>query len=108
MVVFPEGTLVRRPVLLSFRLGSLAAATAASAAVVPVAIRGTRDVLRGEQWFPRRGAIAVEIGAPMTVSGTDFEAEVALRDAARSWIFKHSGEPDLATDTVDLAAMGQL
>jgi 1-acyl-sn-glycerol-3-phosphate acyltransferase len=108
VVVFPEGTLLRRPGLLSFRLGAFAAATAASAAVVPVAIRGTRDVLRGEQWFPRRGAIVVEIGAPMTVSGADFEAEVALRDAARSWILEHGGEPDLATDTVDLAAMGQL
>ncbi len=108
LVVFPEGTLLRRPGILSFRLGAFAAATAASAAVVPVAIHGTRDVLRGEQWFPRRGAIAVDVGAPIAASGSGFEAELKLRDAARTWILKHVIEPDLATDTVDLAAMGQL
>jgi 1-acyl-sn-glycerol-3-phosphate acyltransferase len=108
VVVFPEGTLLRRPGILGFRLGAFAAATAASADVVPVAICGTRAVLRGEQWFPRRGPISVDIGPPIAVSGSDFEATVALRDAARSWILEHSGEPDLASDTVDLAAMGQL
>jgi 1-acyl-sn-glycerol-3-phosphate acyltransferase len=107
LVVFPEGTLLRRPGILSFRLGAFAAAAATSAAVVPVAIRGTRDVLRGEQWFPRRGAIAVDVGAPIAAFGTGFEAELMLRDTARAWILEHVPEPDLATDTVDLAAMGQ-
>jgi 1-acyl-sn-glycerol-3-phosphate acyltransferase len=107
LVVFPEGTLLRRPGILSFRLGAFAAAAATSATVVPVAIRGTRDVLRGEQWFPRRGAIAVDVGAPIAASETGFEAELVLRDAARAWILEHVREPDLITDTVDLAAMGQ-
>ncbi len=95
LIVFPEGTLLRRPGILSFRLGAFAAATAASAAVVPVAIHGTRDVLRGEQWFPRRGAIAVDVGAPMAASGSGFEAELKLRDTARTWILKHVTNPIL-------------
>jgi 1-acyl-sn-glycerol-3-phosphate acyltransferase len=108
LVVFPEGTLLRRPGILSFRLGAFAAAAVTSAAVVPVAIRGTRNVLRGEQWFPRRSAIAVDIGAPILPWGSGFDTEIALRETARSWILEHVAEPDLSMDSVDLAAMGQL
>lgn len=107
-MAFPEGTLLRRPGLLSFRLGAFAAAVEAGLPVVPVAIRGTRTVLRGEQWFPRRGSVSVEIGEPIIPDGEGFEAAIQLRDAARSWILAHCNEPDLGEDVVDLAVWGQL
>lgn len=108
IVAFPEGTLLRRPGLLSFRLGAFAAAAEAGVPVVPVAIRGTRTVLRGEQWFPRRGPVTVEVGEPIMPDGDGFDAAIRLRDAARSWILDHCGEPDLIAEDVDLAAWGQL
>jgi len=94
---FAEGTFTRAAGLAPFRLGAFAAAAAAGIAVLPVAIRGTRALLRDEQWLPRRGPITVTIGEPVypPASAPDsFAAAVALRDAARAHILAHCGEPD--------------
>jgi 1-acyl-sn-glycerol-3-phosphate acyltransferase len=97
MGFFPEGTFRRMAGLGSFRLGAFAAAVAAQVPVLPVAIRGTRALLRQGQWLPRRGALAVTIGSPVfpPAPATDaFAAAVALRDAARAHILAYCGEPD--------------
>ncbi|MGZ5091086.1 MAG: AMP-binding protein [Burkholderiales bacterium] len=94
---FPEGTFTRAPGLMPFHLGAFVAAAHSGAPVVPVAIRGTRTLLRGGQWFPRRGAIVVTICAPIAApkdAGDLFSAALILRDAARAEILRHCGEPD--------------
>ncbi|MDA8249604.1 MAG: AMP-binding protein, partial [Rhodospirillales bacterium] len=96
LVWFPEGTLTRMPGLLGFHLGAFLIAAEAGVPVVPVAIRGTRSVLRGGQWFPRRGAISVWIGRSIMPEGQDFAAAVRLRDRARGAILARCGEPDLS------------
>jgi 1-acyl-sn-glycerol-3-phosphate acyltransferase len=108
IVSFPEGTLVRMPGLLSFRLGAFLAAAQAGVSVVPIAIRGTRSILRGGQWLPRRGEISVGIGTPIKPDGADFAAAVRLRDAARRFVLAHCREPDLAGEQVDIGAWAQL
>jgi 1-acyl-sn-glycerol-3-phosphate acyltransferase len=108
IVSFPEGTLVRMPGLLGFRLGAFLAAAQAGVPVVPVAIRGTRSILRGGQWRPRRGEISVDIGAPIKPDGADFAAAVRLRDAARAFVLAHCREPDLAEEQVDIGAWAQV
>jgi len=95
LIFFPEGTFDRMPGLLPFHLGAFAAAAAADVPVLPVAIRGTRSILRSGQWFPRRGTIRVTIGAPLDPQGPDWPAAIKLRDAARAEILKTCGEPDL-------------
>jgi len=52
-------------------------------------------MLRGEQWFPRRSAISVEVAEPIAPTGTDFASVLRLRDAARDAILARCGEPDL-------------
>jgi 1-acyl-sn-glycerol-3-phosphate acyltransferase len=96
IVSMPEGTLTRMPGLLSFHMGAFRVAAEAGIPVVPVTITGTRTVLRGDQWFPRRGRIRVHIGAPLVPTGTAFEAALRLRDTARAQILSRCGEPDLA------------
>jgi len=96
VVFFAEGTFTRAPGLMPFHMGAFVAAAEAGAPVVPVALRGTRSVLRGDQWLPRRGAIHVAIGAPRRADGTDWAAAARLRDAVRSDILAACGEPDLA------------
>ncbi len=96
LAVYPEGTLTRRPGLLDFKLGAFAAAVGASVPVVPVALRGTRSVLRGGQWFPRPGEVQVTVGARLLAEQDGFDAAIALRDAARAAILAGCGEPDLA------------
>ena len=95
LLIYPEGTLTRRPGLLAFKLGGFVVASTAGVPVVPVTIRGTRSILRGGQWFPRRGDVDVTIGASIAPSGNDFEAAIKLRDAARNEILAHCSEPDL-------------
>jgi 1-acyl-sn-glycerol-3-phosphate acyltransferase len=63
--------------------------------VLPGTIRGTRSLLRSDQWFPRRTAVAIEIGAPVMPSGTDFGSVVRLRDEVRKSVLSRCGEPDL-------------
>jgi 1-acyl-sn-glycerol-3-phosphate acyltransferase len=95
LVFFPEGTFARMPGIMPFHLGAFVAAAAAGVPVVPVAIRGTRSILRSGQWFPRRGAIGVTVGAALVPEGSDWAAAIRLRDAARALIRQHAGEPDL-------------
>ena len=83
LIAFPEGGLARTPALRPFRLGAFAVASAARCPVVPVGIRGTRDVLRPGSRRLRRGGIRVVIGEAIQPEGDDLEARVALRDEAR-------------------------
>jgi 1-acyl-sn-glycerol-3-phosphate acyltransferase len=95
LFVFAEGTFVRAPGLRPFYLGAFAAAAGAGAVVVPVALRGTRTVWPAGTWRPRRAPVTVVFGAPLAPAGSDWEAAVRLRDAARTHIAAQCGEPDL-------------
>lgn len=103
LLYFAEGTFTRMPGLLPFHMGGFLAAAKTGADVIPLAIRGTRSILRADSWFPRWGAITVTIGTPLaTKNSRDQTASelwadaVRLRDAARDHILRHCGEPDLA------------
>jgi len=89
---FPEATFVRAPGVRQFRLGAFKAAVEAKCAVVPVALRGTRDILPADTWLPHPGAITVTIGEPIMPVGTEWREMVRLRDLARAVIVRGSGE----------------
>ncbi|MBM3565370.1 MAG: AMP-binding protein [Alphaproteobacteria bacterium] len=101
LLYFPEGTLTRAPGLLPFRVGAFEAAIAAGLPVVPIAIRGTRSVLRDGTWRPQRGPIIVTIEQPLwpadiaiRTGGDPWATTIGLRDAVRNRILRHCGEPD--------------
>ncbi len=96
LVFFPEGTFTRRPGLTNFYLGTFKVASEAGLPVVPGIIRGTRSMLRSDQWFPRHASISVHVDEPIPPYGTDFASLLRLRDRVRSVILRHCGEPDLA------------
>ena len=96
LIVFAEGTFRRAAGLLPFRLGAFAMAARAGLPVVPMALRGSRSLLRDKQWLPHRSAVTLTIGEPLAPSGTNFADAVALRDEARAWMLAHVAEPDLA------------
>ncbi|MGB5606499.1 MAG: AMP-binding protein [Gammaproteobacteria bacterium] len=102
LLFFPEGTFTRVTGLQPFHMGAFVAAAEAQVPVVPIAIRGTRSILRSDSWFPRRGAITVTIGKPVypdrvgaQAATSPWAVAVELRDAARSHILAHCGEPEL-------------
>jgi 1-acyl-sn-glycerol-3-phosphate acyltransferase len=55
VVFFPEATFTAAPGLRPFRLGAFKVAAASGAPVVPIAVRGSRAILRGESRRPRPG-----------------------------------------------------
>ncbi|MGB7050267.1 MAG: lysophospholipid acyltransferase family protein [Acidimicrobiales bacterium] len=94
---FPEGGLAPSPGLRTFHLGAFAAAAEAGAMIVPVGISGTRSVVPPGERFPRRGAILVQIGAPIAPTGSDWRSVVALRNLARTAVADLSDEPTSST-----------
>lgn len=95
LVFFPEGTFTRRAGLSGFYLGAFKVAADAGLPVLPGIIKGTRTLLRSDQWFPRHNAINIEIGDPVLPQGSDFQSIVRLRDQVRQLMLARCGEPDL-------------
>jgi len=93
LMVFPEGTFAQSPGLLPFRLGAFRAAVDAGRPVVPIAIRGTRQVLPDGTWLFRRAPIVVTIGAPIYPQAQGWPEMVRLRDRSVDEIARSSGEP---------------
>ena len=102
LVFFPEGTLTRMPGVLPFHTGAFYIAVRSGCPVVPIAIRGTRSILRGDQWFPRHAAVQVEVAPAITATGSDWTDVVKLRDSVRKQILERAGEPDLVAQSVEI------
>jgi 1-acyl-sn-glycerol-3-phosphate acyltransferase len=105
LLFYPEGGTSRVPGLRGFQMGAFVVAAESKLRVVPVALRGTRSVLRSGSWFPRPGSVTVTIGPPVVPpvdaegSVTDaWTAALRMRDEARRFILRHCGEPDLAPE----------
>jgi len=101
LLFFAEGTFTRVPGLMPFHLGAFVVAADAGVPVIPVAIRGTRSILRSDSRFPHHGAIHIEVGPAITLErdnkdGNCWDSAIELRDRSREFIKKHCGEPDLA------------
>jgi 1-acyl-sn-glycerol-3-phosphate acyltransferase len=95
LVVFPEGTFRRAPGLLPFHMGAFSAAAAAGVPVVPVAIRGGRSALPEGAKLPRPGPLEIVVGEPLVPADSGWRSAVALRNAARSYVLRETGEADL-------------
>jgi 1-acyl-sn-glycerol-3-phosphate acyltransferase len=96
LVFFPEGTFSKQPGLLRFHTGAFATAARAGCAVVPVVIRGTRQILPNNRVAPRPGTVTVQMLAVLQPAAGDNEAAAHLRDEARRLLLTHLGEPDLS------------
>ena len=81
----------------AFHLGAFHAAAAARCPILPVALDGTRRLLRDKTYLPRPAWINVIVCPPLHPSASTQEASwqeiVRLRDAARQAISQAVGEP---------------
>lgn len=105
-VFFAEGTLQRMPGLLPFHMGAFILASEEMLPVVPLVIRGTRNILRGGSWFPRRGRVQIDIGPLCYPVSNDWRGAIELRDEVRRSMLSRLGEPDLAGEYTSLLQMG--
>lgn len=99
---FPEGTFMRVPGLREFHMGAFISAAQINAPVVPIAICGTRSILRAGSRFPHRGRISISVGKPIipdklvdTAKQDEWRVALKLRDEAREHILRYCGEPAL-------------
>lgn len=92
MFVFPEGRFVRAPGLLPFRLGAFRAAADAERPVAPVALTGTRRLFPAGTLLLRPGPVRVVVGPPLRPRGAAWSETVRLRDEARRFIARETGE----------------
>jgi 1-acyl-sn-glycerol-3-phosphate acyltransferase len=92
VLVFPEGTFVESPGILPFRLGAFKSAVETGRPVVPIAIRGTREILSADRWLPRPGPVTLTMGPPLAPDGEGWPAMVRLRDRTRAEIARRTGE----------------
>lgn len=92
LAIFPEGGLADGGGLRPFRRGAFAAAAQAGAPVVPIGIRGTRQVVAPGRKVLGHSAVAVAFGQPIVPTGADEAALDQLRDRARQAVAGLSGQ----------------
>ena len=85
-LIFPEGTRTRDGATQAFRRGGFFLALESGAAIVPVTIRGTYELMPRGTIFPRRGIVDVLFHAPVPVEGYGPATMLALIDRVRSTI----------------------
>lgn len=95
LLFFPEGTFGRAAGLRPFHLGAFRAACLAGRPIVPIALRGIRNVLRDGDWLPRRAPIAMTWLPSIAPAGIDLRSMAMLRTEVRAAILAHCGEPEL-------------
>jgi len=95
VLMFVEGTFTPAPGLRPFTLGAFKAAVASRQPVIPVALLGTRKILRDGTILPKPGRVRVTICPPLEPVSSQFQEILRLRDAARNAIGQHCGEPVL-------------
>jgi acyl carrier protein len=92
LAIFPEGSISTGSGVRMFHLGAFETAASANCPIVPIGIRGSRDILRAGSFRPYPGTVRVVVGLPISSVGADFSARVALRDEVRAAISTLCGE----------------
>ncbi len=95
LAFFPEGTFIREPGLGRFRPGAFRAAIKGALPVVPLAIRGSRQILRAKTFMPLPGSLRIDILEPLETDTCENSDSVALTERARQSILTVLDEPDL-------------
>ena len=105
---------MRMPGLLPFKMGAFEIAARTGLPLVPIAVRGTRSILRSDSWFPRHGTITVTFGKPIvSAAAPAFDHDIwstalHLRDKTREWLLNNCGEPDLGHERLRLQPTGPI
>ncbi|MFQ5597678.1 MAG: AMP-binding protein [Nitrospiria bacterium] len=92
VLIFPEGTFRATAGLRPFKLGAFKAAVETGAPVFPVSLEGSRQLLRDNQWLPRRRRVRIRVGPPIVPQDRDWREIVRIRDLARKEIAHHCKE----------------
>jgi len=84
VLIFPEGTRTRDGALGAFKKGGFHLATKAGVPIVPVALRGTRELMPRGSLLLRSGTITVILGEPIPTQDLTDEERTTLSERVRS------------------------
>lgn len=86
VMIFPEGTRSKTDVLNKFKPGAFKLAIEGGYPILPMAIHGTRDCLRPNDWRMGRATAEVRVLEPIETAGLTRDDLPALRDHVRDII----------------------
>jgi 1-acyl-sn-glycerol-3-phosphate acyltransferase len=93
VAIFPEGTRSRDGLLGPFKKGGIHLAAQAGVPIVPVSIRGSREIMPRGSLLVRRGRVEVDVGAPIsTDSLSSLQERADLVERVRLQIAEMSGQ----------------
>jgi len=95
VMIFPEGTFSYSIGLRPFRLGAFKIAVETETAICPIALYGTRFIMRDGEKFLKPGRIRITVCDPIMPKGQEWQDVTQLRNAVRKEIAAYCGEPSL-------------
>jgi 1-acyl-sn-glycerol-3-phosphate acyltransferase len=93
VLIFPEGTRTRDGTLGPFKKGGFHLAVRAGVPIVPVALKGTRELMPRGSLLLRSGTIQAIIGEPVPTQGLSEEERATLNDRVRAIVESMLAEP---------------
>lgn len=93
--VFPEGTFTHASGLRPFQMGAFKLAADTGTPLLPVTLRGTRQVLRDGRLLPLPAPLRVVVSPAIQPRGKGWQEMIRLRDAAYAEVLRHCGEGPL-------------
>ncbi len=93
IAIFPEGTFTYATGLRPFKMGAFKMAVESATNICPIALKGTRQILRDDLFIFSVGKIEVTIGEPLSPMSNDWQEAVRLQTLARDMIAQFCGEP---------------
>jgi 1-acyl-sn-glycerol-3-phosphate acyltransferase len=83
VIIFPEGTRSRSGKIGQFKKGGFVLAIESGAAIVPVGISGSRNILAAGGFRVKRGEIRISIGKPVLMEGLSMNEKDTLIEKTR-------------------------
>jgi 1-acyl-sn-glycerol-3-phosphate acyltransferase len=94
IIVFPEGTRSRHGGLLPFKKGAFVAAIEMGRPIVPVVVKGTREIMpKGGYLSIRPGDVEIVVKPPIPTAGLGYDDREHLCDAVRDIIAEEFARP---------------
>lgn len=92
-LIFPEGTFTYATGLRPFKFGAFKIAADTKRPLCPIALKGTRSILRSGSSLLRPGMVYITVAEPIVPTGQDWHEVTRLHTYARTEIAEHCGEP---------------
>ena len=94
IIFFPEGTFYAEAGLGKFKLGAFLTAVKNDIPVIPIAMNGTRQLLRSEIWLPSKVPLTISIFPPIYPDEVENGAQ-GISEKSRGLMLSAINEPDL-------------